>query len=377
LAKDRAALDAEEAYWLREGHAVGVWTQARFATYAEYLESEVGYRRGTARERIRAALVLGELPAITEALSEGRMPWSAVRELSRVATGDTEGMWLEAAAGQSVRQIEAMVAGLSRGDLPGAERARGAERHVLRFEVSGATYATFREAAEVLSKQAGSSLSHDELIGLFARQVLAGEAGDPGRASYQLAYRQCETCERVMAQGAGKDVPVDAATAEMIECDVQRVTTPHAGRATQSVTPAVRRAVMHRDRGRCVVPGCGHSAYVDVHHVDRETDGGGHDEDNLVVACAAHHKAAHEGRIHIERRDGQVICSHADGTPYGQARAIDPAEIEVRAQALQTLVKLGFRDREVRRALGAVPVGTAIEPLLRAALIELRPPEAR
>jgi hypothetical protein len=134
---------------------------------------------------------------------------------------------------------------------------------------------------------------------------------------------------------------------------------------------------MHRDRGRCAVTGCGNSAYVDVHHIDRETDGGGHDEDNLVVACWAHHKAVHEGRIHIERRGGRVVCTHADGTPYGQARTIDPAEIEVRAQALQTLVELGFRDRQVRRALGAVPAGTPIEPLLRAALIGLRPPEAR
>ncbi|HUH05704.1 MAG TPA: hypothetical protein VML75_27105 [Kofleriaceae bacterium] len=313
---------------------------------------------------------------MTEALSEGRIPWTAVRELSRVAIGETEGVWLDAAAGHSVRQIEAMVAGLSRGDLPGAVRERGAERHVLRFEVSGATYAAFREAAEVLTKQAGSSLSHDELIGLIARQVLAGEAGgagDPGRASYQLAYRQCEDCERTMAQGAGKDVPVDAATAEMSQCDVQRVTTPHVGRATQSVTPAMRRAVMHRDRGRCVVPSCGLSAYVDVHHIDRQTDGGGHTEDNLLTMCAAHHKAAHEGRIHIERRGGRVICTHADGTPYGQARAIDPGELEVRAQALGALVDLGFRDREARRALATVPAGASLEPLLRAALIELGP----
>jgi 5-methylcytosine-specific restriction endonuclease McrA len=348
-----------------------VWAQAGFATYAEYLEGEVGYRRGTARERIRAALALGELPAMTEALSEGRIPWTAVRELSRVATGETEDVWLEAAAGHSVRQIEAMVAGLSRGDLPGAVRERGAERHVLRFEVSGAVYAAFREAAEVLAKQAGSSLSHDELFGLITRQVLAGDSGDSGRASYQLAYRKCEDCERVMAQGAGRDIEVDAATAAMIECDVQTVTTPHVGRATQSVTPAVRRAVMHRDRGRCVVPGCGHSAYVDIHHIDRQTDGGGHELDNLVVVCGAHHIAVHEGRIHIERRDGRVICTHADGTPYGQARAIDPGELEVRAQALGALVDLGFRDREVRAALRTIPAGASLEPLLRAALIEL------
>jgi hypothetical protein len=370
LAKARGALDAEEAYWLREGQAARVWAQAGFASYAEYLEGEVGYRRGTARERIRAALALGELPAMTEALSEGRMPWTAVRELSRVATGETEIVWLEAAAGQSVRQIEAMVAGLSRGDRPGAVRERGAERHVLRLEVSGATYAAFREAAEVLAKQAGCSLSQDELLGLIARQVLAGEvsgAGDPGRASYQLAYRQCEDCERTMAQGAGRDIAVDASTAEMIQCDVQRVTTPHVGRATQSVSPATRRAVMHRDRGRCAVPSCGLSAYLDLHHIDRQTDGGAHEEGNLLAVCGAHHRAVHEGRIHIERRGDRVVCTHADGTPYGQAWAIDPEELETRAQALQRLVNLGVRDREARAALAGVPAGASLEPLLRAA----------
>ncbi|HUH04779.1 MAG TPA: hypothetical protein VML75_22435, partial [Kofleriaceae bacterium] len=93
--------------------------------------------------------------------------------------------------------------------------------------------------------------------------------------------------------------------------------------------------------------------------------------------CSAHHKAAHEGRIHIERRGGRVICTHADGTPYGQARAIDPGELEVRAQALGALVRLGFRDREARAALAAIPAGTLLEPLLRAALIELRAPAAR
>jgi hypothetical protein len=130
---------------------------------------------------------------------------------------------------------------------------------------------------------------------------------------------------------------------------------------------------MHRDRGRCVVHGCQLSAYVDVHHIDRQTDGGSDEEDNLLTMCSAHHAAVHEGRIHIDRRGGQVICTHADGTPYGQARAIDPGELEVRAQALTALVDLGFRDREARAALGAVPAGASLEPLLRAALIGLRP----
>jgi hypothetical protein len=38
-------------------------------------------------------------------------------------------------------------------------------------------------------------------------------------------------------------------------------------RARQSVPPALRRAVLTRDRHRCTAPGCTHATFVDVHHV--------------------------------------------------------------------------------------------------------------
>src|SRR5690606_24792587 len=77
-------------------------------------------------------------------------------------------------------------------------------------------------------------------------------------------------------------------------------TTARLPRATQTIPPAVRRHVLHRDHGRCVVPGCAHGSYLDVHHLRARAEGGTHEPDNLVTLCAGHHAALHAGRLSIE-----------------------------------------------------------------------------
>ncbi|MFZ5894883.1 MAG: HNH endonuclease [Myxococcota bacterium] len=62
-------------------------------------------------------------------------------------------------------------------------------------------------------------------------------------------------------------------------------------RASQTIPPAVRREVMRRDNGRCVVNGCRHATFVDAHHPKPRSEGGQHEPDNLVCLCAAHHRA--------------------------------------------------------------------------------------
>ncbi|HUH03018.1 MAG TPA: hypothetical protein VML75_13570, partial [Kofleriaceae bacterium] len=222
LAFDKATYDIREAHWIREGQATRVWDGVGCATFVEYLNMVLGYRGNTARDRIRTALALADLPEIEDALAGGRICWSAARELTRVATPDTEAAWLEAAEAQPVREIEDMVAGLERGDPPGTVPERGAERRILRFDVSGMTYALFMEASQAITREAGRSLSHDELIDLLARRVLEGPT-DPGRSSYQLAITRCSDCSRTFANAAGRLVQVDDAMVEAITCDVQTV----------------------------------------------------------------------------------------------------------------------------------------------------------
>lgn len=103
IAGQRAALDAEEARWIREAEQLQIWRPLGMVSMIDYLERALGYAPRTAQERIRVARALGELPVLTDALARGALAFSAVRELTRVATRGTEARWVEAARGKNLR----------------------------------------------------------------------------------------------------------------------------------------------------------------------------------------------------------------------------------------------------------------------------------
>jgi hypothetical protein len=114
--------------------------------------------------------------------------------------------------------------------------------------------------------------------------------------------------------------------------------------------------------------------FVDVHHLDPKADGGGHDIQNLLTLCAAHHRAVHRGTLSVCREGGELRFQHADGSEYG-AREASPAIADVRAKVFQALRGLGFREAESTRALNRtisdMPLEATTETLLRRALREL------
>ncbi|MEO8703100.1 MAG: DUF222 domain-containing protein [Kofleriaceae bacterium] len=130
LALRRAKLDAEEARWLREAERLQIWRPLGMVSALDYLERVLGHTPHVANERLRVARALGELPVLTDAFARGVFPYSAIRELTRVATPATETRWHDAALGNNVRQIEELVAGHRRGEDPedpaDPDSARGA-----------------------------------------------------------------------------------------------------------------------------------------------------------------------------------------------------------------------------------------------------------
>ncbi|MBL8620725.1 MAG: hypothetical protein JNK64_05450, partial [Myxococcales bacterium] len=143
LARRRAALDVEEAEWLRRARAVGVHRQLGYGSFFEYVERVLGYAPGAARERLRVADALMALPKLRAAMSAGDVAYSAARELTRVATVDTEEAWLAAAADHTVREIEDMVSGRRRGDGPDDPPDPAARLHELRLLVPAAVLGKF------------------------------------------------------------------------------------------------------------------------------------------------------------------------------------------------------------------------------------------
>ncbi|HKY40881.1 MAG TPA: HNH endonuclease signature motif containing protein [Polyangiaceae bacterium] len=387
LARSRAGLDFEEGQWLLAAWRGGVHGRLGYGSFREYIERLFGYGSRLVQDKLRVAEALEQLPVLARALQDGLACWSVLRELTRVATLETEAEWLAAAAGRTVREVEQLVSGHGPGSRPGDPCDAAMRRHVLRFEVSGEVLASVREALSKLRRDAGEPLDDDAALLLMARAVLEGPT-DSGKSSYQLALTVCEHCRRGTVQGSGEPIQVEPEVAEMAACDAQQLgrldqapMDAHAGahaaplpRATQTIPPAVRRHVLRRDHGRCVVPGCRHATYVDLHHLVTRAEGGQHDSNLLVTLCGAHHRAVHRGTLIIEGAVSQGLTfRHADGSAYGGLLAV--AHADATAQAFQALCHQGFREGEVRRALTelTLPSGTepSVEALIRQGVLRL------
>jgi hypothetical protein len=424
LARERAAADAEEGRWLLCAFRAAVHVHLGHGSFAEYVERVFGYKARTTQEKLRVAEALEHLPELARALDVGEVGWCAARELTRVAVTETEDAWLAAARGKTIRQLEELVASKSRGETPDEPDRPRPRSRVLRFEVAPETFALFRDALRGLRRAAGGVLDDDAALLAMARHVLAGP-GDEGRAPYQVALTVCDACGRGEQLGGGEPVPIGAEVVAMAHCDAQHLghllpraanengagdpgaaapandahvdaperpgdgpreattagATPPArvvtiARAKQTIPPAVRRAVLARDRHRCRVPGCTHATFLDLHHVVPRSEGGSNDPRNLIGMCSAHHRATHRGELLIESGpDASPLFRHADGSAYGQAVA--PRVADAQTKVFAALRHLGFCERDVRAVLAELRADEELreapaERLLREALCRIR-----
>ena len=292
VARRRGALDAEEAQLLCIAVQREIWRAVGKASLLEYLEDVLGYSPRAAKERVRVALALEELPELADALATGELAFSAIRELTRVATPETQHAWREAARGQSLRQIEQAVSGRTRGDLPTDPPDPDLEDQLLSFKVRPAVVALFRQMQQKLAAELGDVIYEDNgLFEAMCRRVIeSGEANESsGRARYQIMTFVCEACARGWREGAGVKAALDDADLARAECDAQRVGSNRAPeRAVQDVSPMVQRFVQNRDGNKCCVPACRASQHLEIHHVVPRAEGGTHKPDNLTLLCDGH-----------------------------------------------------------------------------------------
>ena len=84
------------------------------------------------------------------------------------------------------------------------------------------------------------------------------------------------------------------------------------GAKTRTIPPALRRALLHRDR-RCRFPGC-HGRFCQAHHIRHWAQGGPTTLSNLVLLCRRHHRAVHEDGYQVDRQpDGELRFRRPDG----------------------------------------------------------------
>jgi hypothetical protein len=342
---------------LLEFDAGGGWAHG-FRCCAEWLSWRVGLDPGAARERVRVARALGELPQLAGALARGELSYAKVRALTRVATPETEARLLAVGRAGTAAHVERIVRAWRRVDRQ-LEAREAAERHrrrslqvypdedgmiVVRGRLepeAGAMLMRALEAAReaLYTRAQATAAASDEAdaptpgqrqadaLALVAETALA-HGLDPGSGSerYQVVVH---VDAAVLAdpdqpgQSALEDgVHVSAETSRRLACDATRVVMRHVGdgegldvgRRTRTIPPALRRALQARDRG-CRFPGCG-GRHAQAHHIHHWANGGPTRLDNLALLCRRHHRAVHEESYRVERdTSGTLYFSTPHGRP--------------------------------------------------------------
>jgi hypothetical protein len=130
------ALHYQAMRLLAEFHRRSGWRDTGFSSTAEWLAWRIGIKPNAARERLRTALALEQLPRIAQAMRNGELSYTKVRALTRVATPETEPTLLDFARAGSAANLERMVRGWKTLDRKGelaAEQIRHRSRRFSAF----------------------------------------------------------------------------------------------------------------------------------------------------------------------------------------------------------------------------------------------------
>lgn len=75
----------------------------------QYAVNHLGMARQKANELLRATRVLADLPILREAFRTGQLGWGKIRDLTRVATPETDQQWLEYALAHTTDEVQRAV----------------------------------------------------------------------------------------------------------------------------------------------------------------------------------------------------------------------------------------------------------------------------
>jgi hypothetical protein len=341
-ARHRSALDAAEAYDLVRAEQLKIYVLFGCVSHYQYMERVLGYGPHAARERMRVARALVGLPETTAALARGELSYSAVRELTRVVTDETETEWLARAQGLVVNQIESLVAHHQRGDRPDDPTHPDLRCRVVRLELPPEVYALWRQAKMVVATERGEEISDADFVETICRGAIAPGTGQGGPA-HQIAYQQCPDCRRATQNGAGREIDIEPQTFDRASCDARSLGSLDAAtpeRATTTVTPRIREQVFARDHHRCSLPGCRSARNLEVHHIIEQARGGTHELSNLCLLCTGHHSALHAGLLTIRGRAPYEIELRWTYAP--------PLPLDLTAESRQALVAQRLSDALAR-----------------------------
>ncbi len=344
LAALSAHLSAATARWLEL-----VWEmheQGDSSDLQGFLAWRCGITGREAREFLRVAEALQELPATRAAFGRGELTFTKVRALTRVATASSEEGLLDLAGALTASQLERALRAFRRVAAEDARDAHELEYVDYYLDDDGTLFLRARLAAEDGTLLIKALEAARERVLECRREERAAAANDPQaqaevdgasvdpprparvEALLDLAEVSMVAANEPRGERARVVVHVDAGalcadsrgrseledgplispeTARRLGCDadvvaqIERDGLPvSVGRSRRTVPPALRRLLEARDGHTCCFPGCERRRHLQAHHSQHWAHGGETSLENLVLLCYQHHRVVHEGGYTVE-----------------------------------------------------------------------------
>jgi len=332
------------------------WKQWGYKTCAEWLawRSDIGL--SAAREQVRTAHALRSLPAISAAFAEGRLTYTKVRALTRVADLRQEDLLLAYALETTAENVEERCRQMRNVAPDSARNAQRAWRRrsltMWRNEARGTMRLTVEvpiEEGELIARALDCAVAAgevtmdmtpdvaidkgaawcaqqaDALVAVMRSYLDGGQSGE-GASTADHHQVVVHVDAQALRGGAGlADLPID--TVKRLLCDCSLVTVAEdangnaldVGRKQRTLSTSLRRALYARDR-HCTFPGCHRKRYLDGHHLEHWIDGGETNPDNITLLCTYHHRLHHEGGVSIVKEaDGTLRFITRDGRTIPRA----------------------------------------------------------
>jgi hypothetical protein len=326
------------------------WVNQGATSCAHWLSWRCSISPMTAREKVRVARSLERLPLTTQAFAQGRLSFSQVRALTRVATASNEPDLLEMAGRMPVSNLEVAISAYRKvqtNDLDAVNARHDARRVDYEYEDDGSVVLRTRlspedgalvlqaldaAADDLRRKEKEENVSAETLSylarmadGLVAMAASYLENGLPLRPleRYQVLVHVDAEALVADADEARSHIERGAAvapeTVRRLTCEAPMVGVVEQdgkvldlGRKTRAISPALRRALGNRDGG-CRFPSCGRKKFVDAHHLEHWARGGKTKLSNLVQLCRHHHRLVHEGGFRVVERNDDFVFVTPDG----------------------------------------------------------------
>ncbi|MDT7572382.1 MAG: hypothetical protein QOE05_2556 [Actinomycetota bacterium] len=339
----------------------GAWVGHGLLSCAHWMSWQLGLGLNAARERVRVARRLRELPDIAEAFAAGRMSWCQVRAVTRVASTEDGIDWPGLARNASGAQLERIVRGMRRvhrdaeADMD-PDLARYRMRTRTSYDADGTLVITIRAAAEDGAViRAGMQAMRAQINRRRAELAAAGADA--------AADVSAETPTDVSAETSGHEEPADATLSEALlemarlAIEQQHAEHPDVARRTRSelfvqvdpmsgwgrlhdgeflppsslrrvekslpgrgrLVPLRREDLTRHDLGRtrrepslalrellgtvdgerCRFPGCTRHRKLHAHHVVYWSRDGETNLDNMILLCSRHHTIVHQQHFQL------------------------------------------------------------------------------